>query len=162
MTNKGTYAAVKFDTATNKAIHQYIHDTMLPNAVRPDQLHTTLLYSRKHLPNYKPMGMLMLALFGTTFEFDVWQSSTGERCLVLKYTCDALVERHKYLMDTHEATYDFPNYTPHITFSYDIGNMDISTLPDVNAYLSAVVIIEEWSEDLNLDWVATSVVLNKT
>ena len=68
-------------------------------------------------------------------EFDVWETSPTQgaktRCLILKIDCPELVARHKELMDEHEATYDYPVYQPHITLSYDIGDLDINDLPDV-------------------------------
>ena len=156
----GTYAAVTFDTHTNKEIHNYTTATSLPNAVRLDQLHTTLLYSRKHLPDYKPHG-IMMAMYGTPVGLEVWPSKGSERCLLLKYDCPELCARHAYLMSTHNATYDFHDYVPHVTLSYDIGKLDISALPDVREYVKAIVIVNEYSRELILDW-ASTILINKS
>ena len=164
MTNSnisGTYAAVKFNTDTNKAIHRYVHDNKLPNAVRPDQLHTTLIFSRTHMPAFVAVGKLSSAIRGVPTQLDVWNSAGGERCLVLRYRCDALIERHNELMIAHNGTYDFAEYIPHITLSYDIGSMDISQLLNIHEYLNDIVIVEEYGEDLKLDWNTAVVTINK-
>ena len=57
-TKKGSYAGVRFDKETNRALHKYMKENKIPNAIRPDKLHTTVLYSRKYLPNYKPAGKI--------------------------------------------------------------------------------------------------------
>jgi hypothetical protein len=154
---KGSYAGVRFDTETNKAIHKYMSDNKLPVAVRPDRLHSTLLYSRKYLPKYKPAGKLEKAYVGKPTHFEVWNTrpddgSKPSRCLVLRYDCPELEERHKALMKEHGATYDFPSYDPHITLSYDIGDMDEKKLPSLADTLKAINIVEEYGEDLDLNW----------
>lgn len=154
---KGTYAGVRFDTETKKTIHKYMSDNNLPNSVRPDKLHTTLLYSRKYLPNYKAAGKLEHFLSGKPIGFEVWPTrptdgSKPGRCLVLRYDSPELEKRHEQLMKEHDATYDFPDYKPHITLSYDIGDLDEKKFPDIKKYLKEITIVEEYREDLDLDW----------
>jgi 2'-5' RNA ligase len=151
---QGTYAGVYFSEQTKDAIEKYIKDNKIPNGVPRDKLHTTLLYSRKYLPNFKPRGQFAKPLEAEPLEFDVWQS-TGDapsRCLVLKISCPQLVDRHNHLMDKHKATYDFPEYIPHITLSYDIGDMEVDDFTDVKAAIPSVDIVQEYRETLDLDW----------
>lgn len=152
---KGTYAGVSFDEETLKKITNFIKENKIPNAVPADKLHTTLLYSRKYLPDYKAQGEIDPPYVGTPKEFDVWESqedNNGEKtkCLVLKYSCKELEKRHEYLMDEHDATYDFDQYRPHITFSYNIGDLDVSELDPSS--IGDIVIVKEYQEDLNLNW----------
>lgn len=150
---QGTYAGVKFDTETNKALHKYMSDNDIPTSVRPDKLHSTLLYSRKHLPNYEPQGKIDPPWIGKPKKFDVWPSKdSGTDCLVLEYDCPELVKRHKELMKEHDATYDFPDFKPHVTLSYDIGDLDVSALPDIKKAIPELKIVEEYKEDLDLNW----------
>lgn len=154
---RGTYAGVRFDTATVDAIEKYMKDNDIPKAVSGDKLHTTLLYSRKYLPDYKATGKLTPHLIGTPTEFVVWKTSGDDgkepaNCLVLMYSCPALVKRHKELMKEYDATYDFDEYKTHITLSYDIGDLDIKTLPEIKKTIKSIVIVEEYQEDLNLSW----------
>jgi len=156
---KGTYAGVNFDDKTTDAILKYIKDNKIPNGLSADKMHSTVLYSRKHLPKYSPYGQFEDPIKGTPKEFYVWPSDNEDgstaNCLVLKYDCDELCKRHQELMDEHKATYDFPNYEPHITLSYDIGNLDIKKLPDIKGILPLINIIGEYGEDLDLNWIQT-------
>lgn len=155
---RGTYAAVKFDKATVDAIQDYIDENQLPNPVAPAKMHTTVLYSRKYCPKYKAQGEILPHWTGKPIGFEVWESQgklrdePTKRCLVLRYECDALSDRHKELMKEHDATYDFPDYKPHITLSYDIGDIDEDELPDISKFLSKITIVEEYGEDLDLNW----------
>ncbi len=150
---KGTYAGVRFSEGTKRAIEGYIKDNKIPNGIVPSKMHTTLLYSRKHLPDYNPTGKYDKPLIGTPTTFDVWKSSNEDgndtSCLVLEYDCPELVKRHKFLMDEHEATYDYPKYKTHITLSYDIGDMNIKDLPK---FTDDIEIESEYKEDLDLSW----------
>lgn len=156
-TKPGTYAAVKFDDSTNSAISQYVSDNNIPNGCAVSKLHTTVVYSRKHLPDLQALGTISPPWVGTPTELDVFDTrptdgSTPKRCLVLKYVCPELDKRHNFIMDEHEAQYDFDEYIPHVTLSYDIGELDIKKLPDVSAAIPEIRITSEYVEDLNLSW----------
>jgi len=151
---KGTYAGVRLSNKTINAIKKFIKDNDIPNPIEPEKMHTTLLYSRKYLPDYKAKGKYDDILEGTPSGFEKWPSQPDDdgkvaMCLVLKYTCTALSKRHKELMKEHEATYDFPDYKPHVTLSYDVGSLQCKDLPK---FEEPIEIVEEYAEDLNLDW----------
>lgn len=158
-TEKGTYAAVRFSAETKDAIAKYIADNDLPNPLGKDKMHCTLLYSRKHCPDYKPAGKIKPAWTGTPTKLEVFESrgklrdEEPKRCLVLRFECKELVARHELLMEEYDATYDFPEYKPHVTLSYDIGDLDETKLPDVST-IGELTIDEEYGEDLDLDWAA--------
>ena len=158
---KGTHAGVHFDTATNKAIHRYMSDNKVPNAIGADKLHTTLLYSRKYLPNYVAKGKYDPPIIAKPGEFVVWNTKPANpddkpaRCLVVKINCPDLVARHNELMKKHGATYDFDKYETHITLSYDIGDTDIDHLPPLSDTIKEIKIIDEYSENLDLSWAKT-------
>lgn len=151
---RGTYAAVNFSKETTDAIKQYMKDNDIPNALAEDKIHTTVLYSRKYCPDYKPLGKIDPPWVGKATNFDVWKTrpkdgGEGSNCLVLQFKCEELNERHEKLMKEHEATYGFPDYKTHISFSYDIGDMDWKKLPK---FEGKITIVEEYGEDLDLDW----------
>lgn len=154
---KGTYAAVKFDDETIEALQKYIKDNDIPNATPGAKMHCTVLYSRKHCPDYEPAGKIDPPWVGKPTKLEVWESrgklrdQEPTRCLVMKFECDELNARHKELMDEHDATYDFPEYKTHITLSYDIGDMDEKELPDITKAIDKITVVEEYGEDLDLD-----------
>lgn len=153
-TPDGTYAGVRFKPKTIKAIKAFIKDNEIPNPIRTEKIHTTLLYSKKHLPDFEPRGKLDDMMVGKPSGFEKWPSQPDDEgnvamCLVLKYDCPDLVARHKDLMKEHDAHYDFDEYKPHITFSYDVASLQCKDLPKFDADIE---IVEEYGEDLNLDW----------
>lgn len=154
---KGTYAGTYFDTATTEAVKKYVKDNKIPKPVNMSKLHTTVLYSRKYLPEFKAAGKYDTPMVGKPIELVIWKTQGDDdkepsNCLVLKYDCPELVARHKSLMKEHGATFDYDEYTPHITLSYDIGDMSIDQLTDIKKAIPRINIVEEYGEDLNLDW----------
>lgn len=151
----GTYAGVGFCDDTIKRIKTFIEENEIPQPVPDDKLHSTVLYSRKHLPDYQAAGEYEQPYEGTPTEFDLWKSQPDENgetsnCLVLQYDCDPLVERHNSLMQEHGATFDFDEYRPHVTLSYNVGDLDLSSLNPSD--VGPINIINEYREDLNTDW----------
>jgi hypothetical protein len=153
--SKGTYAGVRFDNDTVERLQTFIEENEIPKSVPTNKLHTTILYSRKYLPDYKAIGQYDKPLIGEPTEFDVWESQPDDdgetsNCLILKYDCEELSERHELLMNEHGATFDFDEYSPHITLSYSIGDMKIDNLDP--AAIGNINIVKEYQEDLNFDW----------
>lgn len=143
----GSYAGVRFNKATTDAVVRYCKDNKIENPVKADDVHTTLLYSKKYCPDYEPAGKLKAPMIGKPTEFHIWESRDSKsRYLVLQYTCPDLLKRHNELMDEHDATYDFPEFKAHITFSDDAGDVDVKTLPK---FKHELVITEEYGEDLH-------------
>lgn len=158
----GTYAFVTLDTHTKQRLHQLTSELNLPNAVRPDKYHVTLLYSKKSLPEYEPKGVYHSPIIAEPGEYAVFlQDDDNTRCLVLKLECPVLVNHHKYLMARHGGEYDFPDYIPHVTLSYDIGSLDIDTLPPISKYLTEILLVEEFGEPLSDNWVVDNHIINK-
>jgi len=152
--NKGTYAAVRFSDDTLQNIKEFIDNNDIKNGLDTKDIHATLLYSRNHLPDYVPKGDISYTASPSNFE--VWESPANAfkdeitHCLVLLLDCDELKDRFSELMDEHDATYDFDEYKPHITLSYDVGkDFDITTLNVSD--IKDLQIVTEYSEELNLD-----------
>jgi 2'-5' RNA ligase len=142
--NKGTYAAVKFDPETLDKIQEIQRKLNLFEPVPRDDLHSTICFSRVQVP-YKPESEAKH--IGQTGSFTVFKTQTGKRALVLRIESDYLHARHKYANDIG-ATYDFPDYQPHVTLAYDIGA--IAQPPDIESF--QVGITNEYVTDLDLDW----------
>ena len=145
----GTYAGVRFDPATTDALIKYTQDGKIPNPLPPKEYHSTILYSSRPCPEYKPLGDLKEPWMGHSPKIEVWPTQSGKRCLVIHYKSDDLENRHNELMKKHNATYDFPEFKSHMTLSYDIGDFDETTLPDITDYLSHFVINHEYYEPLD-------------
>lgn len=145
--SKGTYAAVRPTEHASHMLRTIMMKHNVLNAEPCDKLHVTLLYSRKHLPDYNPNPSLMF--MATPEKFEIWPTKSGKNCLVLKMKSDMLVQRHKQLMADHQATYDYPEYTPHISLSYDAGDIDVSkfNIEDLPMHL---IFSYEYEESLDI------------
>lgn len=150
----GTYAGIKFAVDTKQAIKKYMKDNKIPNPLNTNKIHSTLLYSRKYLPDYKPAGILTNPWIGKAKQFSIFladpkNGKDGSNCLVLEYECAEQSARFDELMNEHDATYDFDEYKPHITLSYNVGDLDVKKLPKFEENLE---IVEEYVKDLNLNY----------
>jgi len=152
--HKGTYAAGHFSNETKEAVQEYIKENSIPNPTPTDKLHATILYSRRNCPNYVAQGDIEPPYIGTPGEFQIWKGQPDDKghepnCLIMEFDCPELTARHEELMDEHNALYDFDEYKTHITFSYDVADMDINDLPD---YTGPVEVVHEYGEVLDIDW----------
>ncbi len=157
----GTYAGVNVDQRFIDGYTQFASDVsyILPKMLEPSNIHSTLLFSFKHLPNYDPIEYSP-ALDARILGYMMWETKSrndeGERtkCLVLAIDCPLLKDRHLHLMNEHNATYTFKEFIPHITLSYDVGNdFDVTQLPQFQKYTESFQYIREYKRDIDLDYV---------
>ncbi|QHB48307.1 RNA ligase [Acinetobacter phage vB_AbaM_Kimel] len=144
---KGTYAAINFADETLDLLQEIQKSLDLYKPVPRDKLHCTIAYSRVKIP-YQPQ--LIGEQIGVTDKLKVFDTKTGERALVILIDSDYLHERFKYAMALG-ATYDFPDYQPHVTLSYDIGQRE---LPKVGFIGNPIIAASEYVQDLDLEWTA--------
>jgi hypothetical protein len=113
----GTYVAARFQPETVINLDAFQADHRIPNPVAPQDFHTTIVHSCKPIfwrpePDVdrtaQPIG------------FDIWETQSGARCLVLLLDSPYLHQRWQVAQD-RGAQYDFDQYRPHITLSYDVG-----------------------------------------
>lgn len=141
---KGTYVAVRYSPSTSIKLIKRARELNIPNLLNYKDLHTTLIYSTKELKNFstKPVEK---SLQGVLIP-DTFNTSSGKRCLVLKLTDPWFATRHKEIMFNHpEANYSFPEYIPHITLSYDIGDFEVPKVFDINFEM---MVTSEYVEEL--------------
>lgn len=115
---KGTYAAVEFTQDTQKAITKLIADLQLPNFVRGDLLHTTIVYSTADI-DYQTENVRNIVLNDGPCWFAIWNTQQDGKCLVLRFNSPFLNKRHQYALDLG-AIETYPSYKPHITLAYNM------------------------------------------
>lgn len=146
---RGTFAGIRLHEKTEEAILQHTKKHKIINATQKEDIHVTLLYSKKHLPDYKPLGPIDEMAVPNRFEIFKSTPDDGTKsknCLVLLLDSGYLHKRYSKLMKEHKATSDFDTYNPHVTFSYDIGDMDVDSIPK---FTEAVHLIREYKETLH-------------
>lgn len=148
----GTYAGYKLEPNSARRLLEFCRKKLPQNVILPkeDDLHCTLLYSRKHLPNYKPARYLRH--YAKVLRYEVFGDPNEEKgCLVAVISCQSIIDRHKFLMKEHGGTYDYNNYIPHITIAYDFPkSTDLSIL---EVYQEKIELGNEYVEKLDFDWI---------
>jgi hypothetical protein len=144
----GLYVAAFFDEETNNNIAEYMRINKIPAPVNTASLHTTIVYSTVPVPNFEPNHSVDIDIDTTHATFECWEMRNGSRCLVLKYFSPYLQFRFTEAMK-NGAMYDFDEYKPHISLSYEIPEeFDVSLLPKIDFQLK---IVGEYSEPLIQD-----------
>ena len=147
--SKGSYAAVKFDADTIKALAEYQAHNNIPAPLDKDEFHATVMFSTKYCPAFEALGE-GLDWSGEFTDFDIFPSDE-DNALVLKFSCPELEQRFADIMQTHDASWDYDDYLPHVTLSYNVQDLDHTALP---AYTGPIIIVSEYGTDLELDWAA--------
>ncbi len=147
--DKGIYVGVRYTMAVDEDISIFCQENNIPNPIPEKEIHSTLIYSTKYdnivindvgedLGNAEPK------------KFHIFETQDNKRALVLLIKSEYLTSRHKELMKKYDLTYDFDEYIPHITLSYDIEDFDISKL-NVKDLPTNFTINTEYKEDLNIN-----------
>ena len=147
--SKGIYVAVKYNQSAGDDLLDFIKKYNIPSTMKSEDFHTTLIYSRK-FADIKELedDLGDSEIVAEPTELHVFETFDKKRALVIKLDCPYLKERHKYLMQKYDLTYDYNEYIPHITLSYDIGEMEI---PKDVKFPEFFRIQTEYQEDLNLE-----------
>ena len=120
----GTYVSVDYDSLSNLSLTIFCST----NLIKFDytNFHTTVLYSSDivEIDDYQDLGICI------PDKFEIWDTnSSNKKCLVLKLKANKLVEIHKDILTRTGAKHSFPDYTPHVTLCYDVGdNFDVESL----------------------------------
>lgn len=116
--------------------------------IEQHEMHVTVAYSRSPVDfrnivpcvsnvTIKPDESRCMKKFGQQSE-----------CLVLSFNNDYLQECWKYYIDSG-CSYDFPEYCPHVTISYNAADVDIKTIAP---YMGLIELGPEEVKELDLDW----------
>ena len=151
----GKYVGVHFTPETIEAVKKIIDKEGIPNPIDPNDIHSTIAHSKTDIPDYKADGTLEEPEEARINDFRIFKTKEGGRCLVATVDSDYLKNRHQKSL-AHGVTYDFPEYIPHVTVSYNVGddwpeeNLEKLT----NKYGGTKLkISDEYAQDLDPDWV---------
>ena len=119
----GRYIGIRFTPDTKAKLKRIIDDEGIRNGLDTDDLHSTIAFSREsNIPGYEVAGRFEEPEEAEIKGFTIFPSQDGKNCLVAKLDAPTLVDRHNSTMD-HGASYDFDEYIPHVTLSYDAGDL---------------------------------------
>lgn len=155
--SNGVYIAVKYNQYSAIKLKDVAEAYSVPNIIPLDKFHTTLIYSTKGADNVEVYDDIQYTVLPNKLE--IWDSKSGEKCLVLKIDCKQLVDRNLELMNKYQFVSDYPEYKPHITLSYSIG--DWNRIDEMQSYLNnnkiynMLVTSGEYMEELETEWSST-------
>lgn len=149
------YVGVHFTPETKAKIRAIIDDEDIPNGITDvDKYHSTVAYSKgSGFPDYNVSGTLAEPEEGVIDSFDVFPSKDGNNCLVAKLSCPFLHQKHQETLQAG-ANYDYEEYKPHITLSYDVGEVSQERLKELSDKYAGtrVFINDEYDSPLEDDW----------
>lgn len=147
-TPDGVYVAVNLNKESCDKIKKLANDIGVDNVVARGKMHCTVIYSRKYVPDIE-VDQSVYPMEANAKCLHIFRTFDNKNALVLKLDCPQLVERHNFIMDKYKTTYDFEEYIPHVTISYDCGDFNPE---DFTGELPNIVFVGEYLEDLILDW----------
>lgn len=123
----GLYVAAYYTDEAVSALRAFQKRLKLPRPANPNDFHTTIVYSKKPI-HWRCEHDVHWPVTPTGWA--VWKDRARDKnVLVLLVEAQHLRVRFKLAMD-RGATFDFDQYNPHISFSYDVGeDFDPSKLP---------------------------------
>lgn len=121
------YMSVKPAPDSKTQLRKLQQSLVIPNPIHPDDFHCTQMYSSK--PVIHPAPAPKVRYLATAKCLTVFNTKSGKNALVIELDSTALQARHKELMELTGGSYDYPDYRPHVTLSYDCGDFKPVPLP---------------------------------
>jgi len=125
---EGVYISIKPTEITIKSIEKYIKRNLPENFDVVQDLHCTLIYSRK--PHVDELQVKNNTALGTFKKFTTF--GENNEILTIELNSGDLKELHEKLMNDYNFVYDYDEYRPHITLSYNCKNVNTASLPEVD------------------------------
>lgn len=120
----GTYISATLSKKSQKDLDSWVSKQNIPNPADPKQYHSTIIYSRKGIPEAKN-HKITLPMSAKIKEWKIFPTQTGGKCLVAIMDSPELEKHHKHFRSEYGATHDYPDYHPHVTISYDFGDLPV-------------------------------------
>jgi hypothetical protein len=110
----GTYISVTPNKEAADELYRWTINNNIPNPIDREDLHCTLIYSRKGIPAAKHYD-LNLPINATTGALKIFNQPNGKDCLVVTLNSEDLVAHHETIMNKYGAVYDHEKYILVIT-----------------------------------------------
>jgi len=127
-TDEGIYIELVCDKLTKERLNNYVRKYIDPVSDF-DDFHTTLIYSKNKFEGNVTVDLSLDKIYTKAKEFKKFINQDGTTAVVLELQCLACIELHNTLMKSYDFKYDFDEYIPHITLTYDGANVDTDNMP---------------------------------
>lgn len=145
--SSGIYCSAKPTQSTIDALNSFCAAYDVPNAISGKEMHTTVIYSEQGNSQFQYQEKYETEIKAKFAGFDMFGAEND--VLVIKIKSPELQARHKSMMEEYDLSYNFDEYIPHITLSYDAADFDISKLDD---YHGDLMFSGEEANELDSDW----------
>lgn len=139
---------VKRSVINGEAIAAWAKQQGFETTLPPEDMHVTVAFSKTPLEwdNVEPRTD---ALQTNSADREV-KPLGGEGAVVLRFESQDLQDRWQELCDAG-AVWDYPTYQPHVTISYNAGDLDLSK---VEPFRGAIILGPEIHQPVKLGWKA--------
>jgi len=160
------YVDAKFDSESENLLYQIVNSI---GATKDfvDRFHCTIVYSRSPIPrptlhdgttpdDNMTATTEVFGEFATITGFGHFDTEDGKNLHVL-VSSQFLLDEHNRFMDMG-ASFDYDEYTPHVTLMYDCGNFDVNSGNSIlNRFIGRQLkISQESMSPLDENWVDNS------
>jgi len=163
-TSKGTYSDIIFSEKSNKLLDYILEYYNLKKDFK-DAYHCTLIYSKKHILNYKTSKGVLQDKNGNAKSkinklvkiksFGHFDTEDGKN-LHIELECLWCHTQFNRAIKSG-GIFDYDKYVPHVTLMYNCGkDFDISRRDTTKWIGRKLEVIEERISELNEDWVEKS------
>lgn len=141
------YVAFNLSRETEDNIKKYCSEN-IPNAVMNEDLHCTLIYSKK--PKDERIKRVQDRLTWKFKKFSkFWENKDA---LVMELDSQDLKSMNESMTKEHDFISDYDEYSPHITLTYEWMDIDPELLPPIDFNIDLEHQIIEWlDEDCSCD-----------
>lgn len=119
----------------------------LSNPVKKEEIHSTLFATSDNfeynLPTHLPLVIEHLTLGKI-------KTQSGVDCLVLYFESEILKNKHDFIKSHFKVNPYYGNFIPHVTLSYDCGDIDITGL-NLKKYIQSLTFVTEYTQDLKFE-----------
>jgi 2'-5' RNA ligase len=143
----GVFIGIELSEKSLNDIMAFIDKEKIPNPITKDEIHITLIYSKKEfsIDEWKNSGITIKEI-AKPLKFDYFGDNNN--CLVMLLESQYLLDRNNEITKTYGAISDYSKYTPHITLSYDCTNCQ----PNFSQFPSTLELVTEYATALDDDW----------
>jgi 2'-5' RNA ligase len=145
----GVFIGVKLSEKSLNDIEQFIENQHIPSPIARDDIHITLIYSKKSFPMEEWKQTKTIKEFANPIKFNYFGDK--KNCLVVLLDSSFLIERNAEIVEQYGAISDYDEYHPHLTLSYDCTNCQL----DFAQFPTNIELVQEYATPLDDDWTGT-------
>lgn len=119
----------------------------LKNPVKAEEIHCTLFATTD---NFEYVSTTPIPVEIHNITLGKIKTQSGVDCLVLYFDSETLKNQHDFIKDKYNVKPFYAQFIPHLTLSYDCGELDI-TQTNLKEYIQQLTFIKEYTQDLKFE-----------